>query len=81
MESYDIQSLLFEIGYRQLLAFRKFFVEITNQAAIEGVVPEPAGRRTFVGRRATGMISITLSWKQNESFQVSILVLLSLVVS
>lgn len=35
------------------------------------MVPEPAGGITFVGRRATGMTSITLSWKQNSSFLVS----------
>ena len=31
-----------------------------ESAAIEGVVPEPALRITFVVRRATGMTSITL---------------------
>lgn len=50
---------------------RRFFGIESEQRREIGVVPEPAGGITFVGRRATGMTSITLSWKLNSSFLVS----------
>jgi hypothetical protein len=45
MESYDIQSLFFDIGYRvSCSSLSKKICRDHESAAIEGLVPEPEGR-------------------------------------